>query len=279
MTLTLEQLDRNEALLEAVAALHGHTQARFVRTASLGSGALFAALAAPSAATTADFYTEADALGTVGKMPAAKQRWGLGARRTRARPRTDLEQDPGQHGRQAAVLRFPGATETDDGFTPTAVAGSTSASRRCPMVAPAGCRGRRWVAIAPSTRTSSSISSASPQPYGSRCRTVFRARVGVGRSRWPIPRDASTFAIGSRATRAQRMGPCLRRQRAVGTIHRRAGRPLHRHPRHRPAAVDSRPQLSRMNPNAQRRHPQAREADSDRHGFDDHVSQGRERRL
>ena len=53
MTLTLEQIDRDEALLEAVAALHGDTRADFLRTAALGSGALLAALAAPASASAA----------------------------------------------------------------------------------------------------------------------------------------------------------------------------------------------------------------------------------
>jgi hypothetical protein len=88
--LTLEQIDRDEALLEAVAALHGNTRADFLRTAALGSGALLAALATPASAAAADrvtdveilnfglrferlqatFYSEADSVGTVGKMAA-----------------------------------------------------------------------------------------------------------------------------------------------------------------------------------------------------------------
>jgi ferritin-like protein len=138
--LTLEQLDRDEALLEAVAVLHGDTRADFLRKATLGSGALLTALAAPAAAADritdleilnfglrferlqATFYSEADATGTVGKMPAPKQRWAevLGAHE-RAHVRI-LKKILGDKAGKRPFFDFHGVTETDDGFTRTAVA-------------------------------------------------------------------------------------------------------------------------------------------------------------
>jgi hypothetical protein len=140
--LTLEQIDRDEALLEAVGALHGTTRADFVRTAALGSGALLAALAAPASAPAADpvtdlqilnfglrferlqatFYTEADSVGTIGKMPAPKQRWAevLGAHE-RAHVRI-FKKVLGDRADKRPFFDYHGVTESEDGFTRTAVA-------------------------------------------------------------------------------------------------------------------------------------------------------------
>ena len=138
--LTLEELDRDEALLEAVAVLHGDTRAQFLRKAALGSGAMLTALAAPAAAADritdlqilnfglrferlqATFYSEADAMGTVGKMPAPKQRWAevLGAHE-RAHVRI-FKKILGDKAGKRPFFDFHGVTETDDGFTRTAVA-------------------------------------------------------------------------------------------------------------------------------------------------------------
>jgi hypothetical protein len=140
--LTLEQIDRDEALLEAVAALHGHTRADFLRKTALGSSGLLAVLAAPPAAPAANrltdleilnfglrferlqatFYTEADSLGTVGKMPAPKQRWAevLGAHE-RAHVRI-FKKILGRKAGKRPFFDFHGITETDDSFTRTAVA-------------------------------------------------------------------------------------------------------------------------------------------------------------
>jgi rubrerythrin len=138
--LTLEALDRDEALLETVAALHGDTRAQFLRKATLGSGALLAALAAPAAAADrvtdleilnfglrferlqATFYTEADRIGTIGKMAAPKQRWAevLGAHE-RAHVRI-FKKILGDRAEKRPFFDFHGVTETDDGFTRTAVA-------------------------------------------------------------------------------------------------------------------------------------------------------------
>jgi hypothetical protein len=140
--LTLGQVDRDEALLEAVAALHGDTRADFLRGAALGSGALLAALAAPASAPAAGavsdlqilnfglrferlqatFYTEADRVGTVGRMDARKQRWAevLGAHE-RAHVRI-IKRILGDRAGKRPFFDYHGVTETEDGFTRTAVA-------------------------------------------------------------------------------------------------------------------------------------------------------------
>jgi hypothetical protein len=140
MTLTLEQLDHDEALLESIAILHGETRAGFLRTAALGSAGLLAALAAPASAADgvtdvdilnfglrferlqATFYTQADELGTIHKMPARKQRWAevLGAHE-RAHVRI-LKKILGGKAGKRPFFDFHGVTETDDRFTRTAVA-------------------------------------------------------------------------------------------------------------------------------------------------------------
>jgi hypothetical protein len=140
MTLTLELLDHDEALLESIAALHGDTRADLLRKAAVGSAAMLAALAAPAPASAAvsdvdilnfglrferlqaTFYTEADDLGTVRRMPAAKQRWAevLGAHE-RAHVRI-IKKILGRKAGKRPFFDFHGVTETDDGFTRTAVA-------------------------------------------------------------------------------------------------------------------------------------------------------------
>jgi hypothetical protein len=140
MTLTLGQIDHDEALLESIAVLQGETRAGFLRTAALGSVGLLAALAAPARAADgltdvdilnfglrferlqATFYTQADELGTVRRMPAAKQRWAevLGAHE-RAHVRI-LKKILGDKAGKRPFFDFHGVTETEDHFTRTAVA-------------------------------------------------------------------------------------------------------------------------------------------------------------
>jgi ferritin-like protein len=138
---TLEEVDRDEALLETVAALHGDTRADFLRKAVLGSATMLAVLAAPASASAAAvgdtdilnfglrferlqaaFYTEADSMGTVGKMPARKQEWAqtLGAHE-RAHVRI-IKKILGDRAGPRPFFDFRGVTETDDSFTRTAVA-------------------------------------------------------------------------------------------------------------------------------------------------------------
>ena len=140
MTLTLEQLDRDEALLESIAALHGDSRADFLRKAAVGSAAMLAALAAPARASAAlgdvdilnfglrferlqaTFYTQADELGTIGRMSARKQRWAevLGAHE-RAHVRI-LKKILGDKAGKRPFFDFHGVTESGDSFTRTAVA-------------------------------------------------------------------------------------------------------------------------------------------------------------
>jgi hypothetical protein len=140
MTLTLEQIDQDEALLESIAILHGETRAGFLRKAALGSAGLLAALAQPVQAADgvtdvdilnfglrferlqATFYTEADEVGTIRKMTARKQRWAevLGAHE-RAHVRI-LKKILGDKAGKRPFFDFHGVTETDERFTRTAVA-------------------------------------------------------------------------------------------------------------------------------------------------------------
>ena len=48
--MTLESVDRDEALLEAVSEVHGSTRAGFLRGAALGGAAMLSTLAAPATA-------------------------------------------------------------------------------------------------------------------------------------------------------------------------------------------------------------------------------------
>ena len=138
--LTLADVDRDEALVDALAELYGPTRAGFLRTAALGGAAMLGALVAPPAAEAkvsdvgilnfglrferlqATFYTEAEQLGTVGRMPAAKQQWArvLGAHE-RAHVKI-FRQVLGPKAERRPAFDFGGATETDARFTRTAVA-------------------------------------------------------------------------------------------------------------------------------------------------------------
>ena len=140
MTLTLEQLDRDEVLLETIAALNGDTRADFLRKAVVGSGAMLAALATPAAASAAvgdvdilnfglrferlqaTFYTQADEVGTIGKMSPRSQHWAevLGAHE-RAHVRI-IKKILGRRAEKRPFFDFHGVTESGDSFTRTAVA-------------------------------------------------------------------------------------------------------------------------------------------------------------
>ena len=138
--LTLKDVDRDEALTEAVAEMCGSSRAEFLRTAALGSAAMLGALATPALASTgvsdvdilnfglrferlqASFYTQAAELGTIRKMPAAKQRWAevLGAHE-RAHVRI-IKKVLGPKAGPRPAFDFGDANETDAAFTKTAVA-------------------------------------------------------------------------------------------------------------------------------------------------------------
>ena len=138
--LTLEDVDRDEALTEAIAGLCGSTRAGFLRGAALGGAAMLTALATPSEAAAAitdvdilnfglrferlqaTFYTQAHEMGTIAKMAAAKKDWAetLGAHE-RAHVRI-IKSVLGSKANARPFFDYGDATETDAAFTKTAVA-------------------------------------------------------------------------------------------------------------------------------------------------------------
>jgi rubrerythrin len=137
---TLADVDRDGALTEAVDAVCGSTRAGVLRSAVLGGAALLGALANPGKALAditdvqilqfglrferlqATFYTQAEELGTIGRMPARKRRWAetLGAHE-RAHVRI-LKHVLGSKAEPAPFFDFGDANETPAAFTRTAVA-------------------------------------------------------------------------------------------------------------------------------------------------------------
>ncbi len=136
----LSDVDHDEAITDVIAVLHGDTRAGFLRSAALGGAALLATLAAPPAAEAkvgdvdilnfglrferlqANFYTQAEELGTVRRMSAAKQEW---ARTLGAHERAHVKIIKDVLGRRAEsrpTFDFGSANETDAAFTRTAVA-------------------------------------------------------------------------------------------------------------------------------------------------------------
>jgi len=138
--LTLEALDRDEALTDAIGRLCGSTRARFLRTAALGGAAMISTLMVPSEAAAkvsdldillfglrferlqATFYTQAEELGTIARMSAAKQEWArtLGAHE-RAHVRI-IKKVLGPKAEPRPFFDFGEDNETDAAFTRTAVA-------------------------------------------------------------------------------------------------------------------------------------------------------------
>lgn len=138
--LTIEQLDKDGAISEAIAEIHGDTRAEFLRKAVLGSGALLAALATPAEATAkvdetailnyaltfeymqAGFYTETERVGTVAKMERERALW---ARTLGAHERAHVQIIKSVLGKAAVkrpALDYGGFTQSVDKFTRTAVA-------------------------------------------------------------------------------------------------------------------------------------------------------------
>ena len=138
--LTLQDVDRDEVLIEAIAVLHGTTRAGFLRSASLGGAVLLTSLASPSAAAAkvndvdilnfglrferlqAAFYTGAEELRTIARMTEAKREWArtLGAHE-RAHVRI-IKDVLGRRAEARPAFNFGAANETDAAFTRTAVA-------------------------------------------------------------------------------------------------------------------------------------------------------------
>lgn len=141
MTLpTLQDIDRDEALTEAIGELYGTTRAGFLRTAALGGGAMLSTLVAPAEAASplsdvailnfglrferlqATFYTQAEEIGTIAKMSDAKQLWArtLGAHE-RAHVKI-IKKVLGPKAGPSPSFDFGSANESDAAFTRTAVA-------------------------------------------------------------------------------------------------------------------------------------------------------------
>jgi Ferritin-like domain len=136
----LGAVDADGALTEAIASLCGSTRAMFLRRAALGGAAMLAAMSAPPAEADAlddtailnfglrferlqaTFYTQAEELGTVGRMALAKQAWArtLGAHE-RAHVRI-FRHVLGPRAEKAPFFDFGPANETEAAFTRTAVA-------------------------------------------------------------------------------------------------------------------------------------------------------------
>jgi hypothetical protein len=136
---TLESVDRDGALTEAIGELCGSTRAGFLRSVALGGAAMLEALSAPAQAATPDdttilnfglrferlqatFYTQAEELGTIATMSAAKRDWArtLGAHE-RAHVKI-IKQVLGPKAEGRPSFDFGKANETDAAFTKTAVA-------------------------------------------------------------------------------------------------------------------------------------------------------------
>jgi hypothetical protein len=137
---TLADVDRDEALTEAIAGLCGDTRAGFLRTTALGGSAMLAALATPGQAAAAvtdtsilqfglrfeylqaTFYTQADEMGTIRRMPERKRLWAhtLGAHE-RAHVKI-IKSVLGPKAERRPFFDFGKANETDEAFTRTAVA-------------------------------------------------------------------------------------------------------------------------------------------------------------
>lgn len=137
--LTLEAVDRDEALTSAIAELCGTTRAGFLRATALGGTAMLSALAAPASGADvsdvdilrfglrferlqATFYTQAEEVGTIGTMASAKQEWArtLGAHE-RAHVKI-IKEVLGPKAEGAPTFDFGNANESDVAFTRTAVA-------------------------------------------------------------------------------------------------------------------------------------------------------------
>jgi hypothetical protein len=141
--LTLEKIDEDGAIQEAIASLYGDTRADVLRKAVLGGTAILAALARPPAAFAArsktrdvaifqfglnfeylqsTFYTEAEQVGTVARMSRQKAFWAktLGAHE-RAHVAI-IKKVLGSAAPKKPSVNFRGNTDTESRFIKTAVA-------------------------------------------------------------------------------------------------------------------------------------------------------------
>ena len=140
-TLTLADIDRDGALLDAIANVYGNSRAEFLRGAAFASAAVALGLALPSEAAASPkqdvgilqfdlvfeylqstFYTQAVRDRTVARMKPEKQRWAhvLGAHELAHV--AILENVLGKKAPKRPFFNFHGVTESDSAFTRTAVA-------------------------------------------------------------------------------------------------------------------------------------------------------------
>ena len=139
--LTLEELDRDGALLEGIAGVYGSSRADFLRGAAFASTALLVGLADPPRAYASPkrdvamlqfdlvfeylqstFYTRAVRDRTVARMRPEKQRWArvLGAHEL---AHVAILRDVlGRRAAKKPFFNFRGVTESESAFTKTAVA-------------------------------------------------------------------------------------------------------------------------------------------------------------
>lgn len=139
--LTLEELDRDGALLEGIADLYGSSRADLLRGAAFGGAALLIGLADPplarAAATTdvkilnfdlvfeylqSSFYLGAVRDRTVAQMRPEKQRWAHVLGRHELAHVAILKQVLGKGAVGKPFFNFRGVTENEAAFTRTAVA-------------------------------------------------------------------------------------------------------------------------------------------------------------
>jgi len=139
--LTLEELDRDGALLEGIAGVYGNSRADLLRGAAVGGAALLVGLADPPLARAAaktdvnilnfdlvfeylqsSFYVGAVRDGTVAQMGPEKQRWARVLGRHELAHVAILKQVLGKGAVGKPFFNFRGVTENEAAFTRTAVA-------------------------------------------------------------------------------------------------------------------------------------------------------------
>jgi hypothetical protein len=137
---TLEQIDADGALCEALDTAYGSTRAEFLAKAALGSAALIGAIAAAPPAHAqggdtailnfdltfeylqASFYNEAETLGTIASMSRDRAFWAV-VLGTHERAHVKILREVlGRNAVAKPFFNFGGITEKQDEFTRTAVA-------------------------------------------------------------------------------------------------------------------------------------------------------------
>jgi len=139
--LTIAEIDRDGALLEAVANLYGSSRADFLRGAAFASAAVALGLALPSEASASPkqdvgilqfdlafeylqstFYTQAVRDRTVARMKPEKQRWAHVLGTHELAHVAILKDVLGKNATKKPFFNFHGVTESEEAFTKTAVA-------------------------------------------------------------------------------------------------------------------------------------------------------------